>query len=106
MAPKQQVVSDKAMKSPLLSQAIIHNGTVYVSGNVGMDPATNKFVEGSVSDRTVREVIAFATHSSLILAERQALENIRVVLEEAGSSLQNLIKVQDGHRRRGKYSDR
>jgi enamine deaminase RidA (YjgF/YER057c/UK114 family) len=53
MAPKQVVVSDKGIKSPLFSQAIIHNGTVYVAGNIGLDVAANKVVEGSVADRTV-----------------------------------------------------
>lgn len=56
MAPKQVVTSDKGLKSPLFSQAIIHNGTVYVSGNIGIVPATGKVVEGTVADRTVRGV--------------------------------------------------
>jgi len=76
MAPKQVVTSDKGLKSPLFSQAIIHNGTVYCSGSVGLVPATGKLVEGSVEDRT-----------------RQALDNLKVVLEEAGSSLQNIVKM-------------
>lgn len=76
MAPKQVVFSQKGLKSNLLSQAIIHNGTIYVSGHIGIDTSTMQVVEGSVADRT-----------------RKALENIQVVLEEAGSSLQNILKV-------------
>jgi hypothetical protein len=76
MAPKQVVFSEKGLKSNLLSQAIIHNGTIYVSGHIGLDTSTMQVVEGSVADRT-----------------RKALENIQVVLEEAGSSLQNILKV-------------
>ncbi|KAK5049476.1 hypothetical protein LTR84_004405 [Exophiala bonariae] len=76
MAPKQVVFSEKGLKSPLLSQAIIHNGTVYVSGHIGLDTATNQVVEGSVADRT-----------------RKALENIKIVLEEAGSSLEKILKM-------------
>merc|ERR1712000_256542 len=76
MAAKQPVTSDKGIKSPLFSQAIIHNGTVYCSGNVGINPSTNKIVEGSVADRT-----------------KQTFENIKNVLEEAGSSLQNIVKM-------------
>lgn len=53
MAPKQPVVSDKALKSPLFSQAIIHSGTVYCSGSIGIDPSTMKVVEGTCEDRTV-----------------------------------------------------
>ena len=78
MAPKQVVKSDKGLKSPLLNQAIVHNGTVYVSGHVGLDVATNQIVEGSAYDRAV-----------------QALKNIDIVLQEAGSSLSNLVKVRN-----------
>lgn len=53
---KQIVTSDKGLKSPLFSQATIHNGTVFVSGNVGIIPATGKLVEGSVGDRTVSAI--------------------------------------------------
>ncbi|KAJ9611358.1 hypothetical protein H2200_004542 [Cladophialophora chaetospira] len=76
MAPKQIVSTEKGLKSNLLSQATIHNGTVFVSGNIGLDMSTMKVVEGSVADRT-----------------KQALENIRVVLEAAGSSFEQLLKV-------------
>lgn len=76
MSPKQVVNSDKGLQSPLLSQAIVHNGVVYVSGNVGRDNVANKMVEGSTYDRSV-----------------QALKNIDIVLQEAGSSLSNLVKV-------------
>ena len=54
MPPKQVVSSDKGLKSNLFSQATIHNGTIYVSGNIGIVPSTMKVVEGSVADRTVR----------------------------------------------------
>lgn len=53
MAPKQVIVSEKGLKSPLFSQAIVHNGTVYVSGNIGIVPSTMQVVEGSVAERTV-----------------------------------------------------
>jgi enamine deaminase RidA (YjgF/YER057c/UK114 family) len=42
MAPKTVINSDKGLKSPLFSQAIIHSGTVYVSGNIGADYTTMK----------------------------------------------------------------
>lgn len=76
MAPKQVVFSERGLKSPLLSQAIIHNGTVYVSGHIGLEIATNTVIEGSVYDRT-----------------KKALDNIKIVLEEAGSSLEKILKV-------------
>jgi enamine deaminase RidA (YjgF/YER057c/UK114 family) len=53
MAPKQIVSTDKGLKSNLFSQATINNGTIFVSGNIGIVPSTMKVVEGSVADRTV-----------------------------------------------------
>lgn len=38
---------------PVLSQGVIWNGMVYVSGSLGIDPSTGRFVEGTVADRTV-----------------------------------------------------
>ena len=55
MATKTPVVADKGLQSPLLSQAIKCGGMIYVSGNIGIVPETMSLVEGSVSDRTVKE---------------------------------------------------
>ncbi len=57
------------------SQAIVADNFVFVSGQVGVDPRTNSPVEG----------IAAQT--------RQALENLRSILEEAGSSLERIVRV-------------
>lgn len=54
MAPGSEIVSEHAPSSPLFSQAIVCNGMIYVSGNIGMDSTAGKMVEGSVGDRTVR----------------------------------------------------
>ena len=47
-----------------------------LSGQIGMDPKTGKLAPGGVGPET-----------------RQALENIRQVLEQAGSSMHRIIKV-------------
>ncbi|KAF2717315.1 endoribonuclease L-PSP [Polychaeton citri CBS 116435] len=79
MAPiKQEVKTDKAPGPPMpgiYSQAVISNGMVYCSGSVGLDPATNKMVEGTVADRT-----------------KQCLANLTNILEAAGTSLENVVK--------------
>jgi 2-iminobutanoate/2-iminopropanoate deaminase len=55
MPTRTKVFTDKAPAPlPHFSQAIICNGMVYCSGNIGLNPTTNKVVEGSCSDRTVR----------------------------------------------------
>ncbi|KAE8422753.1 Endoribonuclease L-PSP/chorismate mutase-like protein [Aspergillus pseudocaelatus] len=61
---------------PVLSQAVICNGMVYVSGSLAIDPSTGRFVEGTVADRT-----------------DQIFRNISAILQAAGSSLANIVKV-------------
>ncbi|KAM0540809.1 hypothetical protein ACHAPJ_013497 [Fusarium lateritium] len=61
---------------PFLSQGVVVGNIVYVSGSLGMDPITGKMIEGTIADRTT-----------------QALKNISNILEAAGTSLANLVKV-------------
>lgn len=58
------------------SQAIEANGTVYVSGQLPIDPATGNFAEGDIK--------ALAT---------QSLTNIKNILAEAGLTMANVVKV-------------
>ncbi len=52
------------------------NGTVYLSGQVPLDPKTGKLVEGDIATQT-----------------RQALENVRSVLTSAGSGMDRVLKT-------------
>lgn len=55
MPTRTKVLTDKAPAPlPQFSQAIVCNGMIYCSGNIGIDPKTNQVVGGSVTDRTVR----------------------------------------------------
>lgn len=68
MSPKTAVLTDKAPKpSPFLSQAVIHNGLIYCSGNMGKDPVTGKLVGGGVEARTVSLTAATSFCSILYL---------------------------------------
>lgn len=58
------------------SQAICHNGLIFVSGQLPIDPATGAFPEGGVEAQT-----------------RQSLTNIKAILEEAGSDMGKVIKT-------------
>ena len=58
------------------SQGIKIGGLVFTAGQVGFDPATGQFVEGGVEEQT-----------------RRALENVSAILEAAGTSLQQAVKV-------------
>jgi reactive intermediate/imine deaminase len=58
------------------SQAIKVGGTVYLSGQIPLDPASMTLVEGGMEDQ-VRRVFA----------------NLSAVCEAAGGSLQNIVKL-------------
>ncbi|KAJ4110317.1 hypothetical protein NW768_012077 [Fusarium equiseti] len=61
---------------PQFSQAVEYNGMVYCSGAIGIDPVTDDLVPGTVTDRA-----------------RVALQNLKAVLEAAGSSLDRVVKA-------------
>ncbi|MBO9308685.1 MAG: RidA family protein [Chloroflexi bacterium] len=58
------------------SQAIIANGFVFCSGQIALDPATGELIEGDIAAQTER-----------------AIQNLRAVLEAAGSSLAHVVKT-------------
>lgn len=58
------------------SQAIIHNDLVFVSGQVPVDPDTLEIVGDTIEEQTAR-----------------TLNNAQHILEAAGTSLDNAIKV-------------
>ncbi len=58
------------------SQAIETDGFIFVSGQIPLIPATGELVDGSVEVQTAR-----------------VLENLKAILEAAGSSLDNVVKT-------------
>jgi 2-iminobutanoate/2-iminopropanoate deaminase len=58
------------------SQAVIANGFAFLSGQIPLDPATNQLVDGGIAAQTER-----------------VLENLKRVLEAAGSSLDRVVKT-------------
>ena len=58
------------------SPAIKSNGLVFVSGQIPLDPATGELVGGDIQVQV-----------------RRVLENIGLLLKEAGSSFQEVLKV-------------
>ena len=58
------------------SQAVRANGFVFLSGQIPLDPKTQQVVEGDVAVQTER-----------------VLENLKGVVEAAGSSMQRVVKT-------------
>ena len=57
------------------SQAILHGGILYCSGQIAIDPRTEKLVTDTIEAET-----------------QQVLDNVAAVLAEAGTSKRNVIK--------------
>jgi len=70
------VATDKAPKAAgPYSQAVVHDGLVYVSGQIPVDPAIGSIPEGMAAQA------------------EQALKNLSAVLEAAGSGTGRALKV-------------
>ncbi len=57
------------------SQAVVYNGLVHCSGQIGLDPGTMKFAGEDVESQA-----------------RQVMQNLKAVLEEADSGFNKVIK--------------
>jgi 2-iminobutanoate/2-iminopropanoate deaminase len=58
------------------SQGIKAGCLIFLSGQLGLDPKTNDFAEGGVVEQT-----------------HQALNNLKHVIESAGSKMENVVKT-------------
>jgi 2-iminobutanoate/2-iminopropanoate deaminase len=76
----KDVVRTEAAPAPFqgapYSQAIRANGFVFVSGQLALRPGEQELVPGSIAEQT-----------------EQVFANLRAILEEAGSSLDRLVKT-------------
>src|SRR5438094_614962 len=74
---KDIVITDRGPK-PIgpYSQGVKANGMLYLSGQVALDPKTNEMLIGGIHQQTER-----------------VLENIKGILEAAGSNLHHVIKT-------------
>jgi len=74
---KTIIATDNAPKAiGPYSQAVVHNGLAYLSGQIPLDPATNTMVEGGIEVQTER-----------------VMQNLKGLLEACGSSLENVVKT-------------
>lgn len=74
----KQVVQTSSAPSAVgpYSQAIIANGMVFTAGQVALIPGSKTLVEGGIQEQT-----------------RQALTNVKAILEAAGTGLEKVVKT-------------
>ena len=75
---KRQIISTTEAPSAIgpYSQAVQAGGMLFVSGQIPIDPASGELVQGGVEAET-----------------RQVLNNLKAILEAAGSSLEKVVKA-------------
>lgn len=66
------------------NQAVLTGNTLYISGQIPIDPKTGNLVEGNIKEET-----------------KQSMENLKAILTEAGMTFENVVKscifVNDMH---------
>jgi len=74
----KQIITSLNAPAPIgpYSQAVKAGNTLYVSGQIPMNPATNVIVNGSIAEEA-----------------HQVMKNIAAVLEEAGYSFNDVVKT-------------
>lgn len=75
--PLQSILTDKApIPAGHYSQAIIHQGVVYIAGQLPIRPGQKEHLVGSIDEQT-----------------RQTLANLDAILVAAGSSREQVLRV-------------
>ena len=74
----KQIINTDHAPAPIgpYNQAVKNGHLLFTSGQIPIDPLTGEMVSGGIREQTI-----------------QVLENLKAVLEEAGSSLDNVIKT-------------
>ena len=69
----------KTNKAPLpigpYNQAVLNNNTLYISGQIAIDPASGKLIDDTIENET-----------------KQVMENLKAILKEVGMTFENVIK--------------
>ncbi len=73
----KEIVETKSAPSALgpYSQAVIHQGIIYCSGQIAIDPNSNKIVDGGISEQV-----------------EQVMKNLKSVLNAADSEMNRVLK--------------
>jgi len=73
----KKIINTKKAPAPIgpYNQAVFIKDTLYISGQIPIDPATGVLVDGDIKAET-----------------KQSMENLKAILEEAGLTFEHVIK--------------
>lgn len=73
----KQIINTKNAPAPIgpYNQAILIKDTLYISGQIPLDPITGKLVSGDIKQET-----------------KQSMENLKAILLEAGMGFEHVVK--------------
>lgn len=73
----KKVINTSKAPAPIgpYNQAILIGNTLYISGQIPLDPETGELVSGDIKKET-----------------RQSMENLKAILHEAGMTFENVVK--------------
>ena len=75
---KKVIATDKAPKAiGPYSQAIEIDNTLYLAGQIGLDPTTGKLIDGGINEQTNR-----------------VMKNLEAILDAAGYRFDNVVQTQ------------
>jgi len=74
----KKILNTSSAPSPVgpYNQAVKSGNTLYVSGQIAINPSSGEIVSGSIEDET-----------------KQVMENLKAILSNAGMSFDNVVKV-------------
>ncbi len=74
---KKQVFTPKGMKvfGGPVAEAVISGGFAFISGQIALNPETGEVIHGTIEEET-----------------RQALSNLKLIIEEMGASMEDVVK--------------
>ncbi|UCE71121.1 MAG: RidA family protein [Nitrospiraceae bacterium] len=77
MADKKIIFTETAPK-PVgpYSQAVLHEGILYVSGQIPLDADSGELVRGTIEEET-----------------KAAMNNLKAIIEEAGATMEDVLRV-------------
>lgn len=73
----KKIINTQKAPAPIgpYNQAVLIGSTLYISGQIPIDPETGELVSNTIKEET-----------------RQSMENLKAILQEAGMTFENVVK--------------